>query len=236
MEPPISNDPLDHVPLMSPEVSIEPMDLMGKIDSSTNFQSTSSSSRNSTSDNFDTLDEPVWHTIKRDLGAIIDKFRHVLRPKTSQSLLREWDLWGPLFLCVLTALLLNDSSDDRGPKFTEIFIITWFGSCIVTLNTQLLGGSITFFQSLCVLGYCQLPSVLSLIACKVLLIFLPHNNIFTNCLRVLFTMIGFYWSSYASLTFLSGCHPQKRKALVVYPICLFYFIINYLIFMQTWRF
>lgn len=32
-------------------------------------------------------------------------------------------------------------SELRGPEFTEVFAITWFGSCIVTLNVKLLRGT-----------------------------------------------------------------------------------------------
>ena len=53
----------------------------------------------------DTLDEPVWETVSRDLRAVGTKFAHVLFPHKSQhSLLRDWDLWGPLFLCVFISL------------------------------------------------------------------------------------------------------------------------------------
>jgi len=31
-------------------------------------------------------------------------------------------------------------------------VIVWVGSLIVTLNTKLVGGNISFFQSVCVLG------------------------------------------------------------------------------------
>merc|ERR1719411_2232967 len=48
---------------------------------------------------FNTLDEPVKDTVMRDLKAVGKKFFHVLYPKESKSLLREWDLWGPLVLC-----------------------------------------------------------------------------------------------------------------------------------------
>ena len=34
----------------------------------------------------------------------------------------------------------------------QVFVIVWVGSLIVTLNTKLLGGNISFFQSVCVLG------------------------------------------------------------------------------------
>lgn len=81
-------------------------------------------------DEFSTLDEPVKETILRDLRAVGNKFIHVLYPKRSSALLRDWDLWGPLLLCVTLALLLQggaaDSDDQGGPQFAEV--LTWFCS------------------------------------------------------------------------------------------------------------
>ncbi len=37
----------------------------------------------------------------------------------------------------------------------------WGGSFVVTINTKLLGGHISFFQCVCVLGYCVFPIVLA---------------------------------------------------------------------------
>lgn len=75
-------------------------------------------------DEFSTLDEPVKETILRDLRAVGKKFIHVLYPKRSSALLRDWDLWGPLLLCVTLALLLQggaaDSDDQGGPQFAEV--------------------------------------------------------------------------------------------------------------------
>lgn len=75
-------------------------------------------------DEFSTLDEPVKETILRDLRAVGNKFIHVLYPKRSSALLRDWDLWGPLLLCVTLALLLQggaaDSDDQGGPQFAEV--------------------------------------------------------------------------------------------------------------------
>ena len=39
-------------------------------------------------------------------------------------------------------------------------MIMWGGSFVVTINTKLLGGHISFFQCVCVLGYCIFPIVL----------------------------------------------------------------------------
>ncbi len=35
---------------------------------------------------------------------------------------------------------------DGGPEFAEVFVIVWLGALVVTLNTKLLGGNISFFQ------------------------------------------------------------------------------------------
>ena len=47
-----------------------------------------------------------------------------------------------------------------------MFVVVWLGALVVTLNTKLLGGHISFFQSVCVLGYCLLPLSIALIVCR----------------------------------------------------------------------
>jgi len=61
----------------------------------------SQSAPDSTSaENLNTLDEPVWHTIKRDLIRIYGNLILVVFPfknRDQQSAaLRNWDLWGPM--------------------------------------------------------------------------------------------------------------------------------------------
>ncbi|KAL4715473.1 hypothetical protein ACJJTC_009099 [Scirpophaga incertulas] len=124
---------------------------------------------------FNTLDEPIKETFLRDLRAVGNKFYHVLIPREKSSLLKEWDLWGPLLLCTLMATILQGTSDirgsthDGGPEFAEVFVLVWIGAAVVTLNCKLLGGNISFFQSVCVLGYCLFPIALSLVICRVIL-------------------------------------------------------------------
>ena len=45
--------------------------------------------------------------------------------------------------------------------FAAVFCGVWFGSAIVTLNAQLLGATMSFFQTVCVLGYCVFPLTIS---------------------------------------------------------------------------
>lgn len=69
----------------------------------------------------------------------------MLYPKEKNSLLKEWDLWGPLVLCTFMATILQGSTDgtsnDGGPEFAEVFVIVWIGAMVVTLNSKLLGGN-----------------------------------------------------------------------------------------------
>ncbi|ELU08910.1 hypothetical protein CAPTEDRAFT_178326 [Capitella teleta] len=186
---------------------------------------------------FNTLDEPVKDTIMRDARAVGKKFLHVLYPKESRSLLREWDLWGPLVLCVFLAMMLQGSTEtandlnDGGPQFAEVFVIYWVGAAIVTMNTKLLGGSISFFQSICVLGYCVLPLAIALIVCRIILVSEQNSVLFA--IRCVVTLIAFGWSTFASTAFLAESQPPRRKGLAVYPIFLFYFIISWLVVSHT---
>ncbi|XP_021478884.2 protein YIPF6 [Oncorhynchus mykiss] len=180
---------------------------------------------------YSTLDEPVKDTILRDLKAVGKKFVHVMYPKKSSALLRDWDLWGPLLLCVTLALMLQggsvDSKEDRGPQFAEVFVIIWFGSVIITLNSKLLGGTISFFQSLCVLGYCIMPLTVAMVVCR--LVLLGGSWGFSFIVRLIVVTASFSWSTFASTAFLADCQPPNRKALVVYPVFLFYFVIGWMI-------
>ncbi|XP_061843460.1 protein YIPF6 [Nerophis lumbriciformis] len=182
-------------------------------------------------DEFSTLDEPVKETIMRDLRAVGKKFVHVLYPKQSSELLRDWDLWGPLLLCVTLALLLQggaaDHEDQGGPQFAEVFVIVWFGAIIITLNSKLLGGTISFFQSLCVLGYCILPLTVAMVVCR--LVLLGSTGTVSFAVRLAVVAASFAWSTFASTAFLAGSQPPNRKGLVVYPVFLFYFVIGWMI-------
>ncbi|XP_016059356.1 PREDICTED: LOW QUALITY PROTEIN: protein YIPF6 [Miniopterus natalensis] len=182
-----------------------------------------------------TLNESVQNTIMRDLKAVGKKFMHVLYPRKSNTLLRDWDLWGPLILCVTLALMLQrgsaDSENDGGPQFAEVFVIIWFGAVTITLNSKLLGGNISFFQSLCVLGYCILPLTVALLVCR--LVLLAKLGPINFIVRLFVVIVMFAWSMLASTAFLADSQPPNRKALAVYPVFLFYFVISWMILTFT---
>ncbi|CAG8484998.1 11335_t:CDS:2, partial [Paraglomus occultum] len=156
----------------------------------------------------DTLDEPVSETILRDLRNVALKLQQVLHPNAKRDVLRDWDLWGPLILCLSLAIMLSVTApaDQEVPMFTGTFVIVWCGAIIITINAKLLGGSISFFQSVCILGYCIFPLVI------VALVSLFVKRII---IRLPFVILAFAWSSYASVNFLTTSHLSNRRALAV---------------------
>jgi len=95
-----------------------------------------------------TLDEPVSETIKRDLKMVANKMMCVLNPrKANIQTLKDWDLWGPLILCLTLATLLSwfAPPEQKSLVFASVFVIIWCGAAVVTVNALLLGGNISFF-------------------------------------------------------------------------------------------
>lgn len=170
----------------------------------------------------DTLDEPILTTIARDLKNIGTKMTYVLVPRKNKALLRDWDLWGPLVLCLSLAIILSLTAPSAQSSivFTGVFVVIWCGAAVVTLNSKLLGGQLSFFQSVCVLGYCVFPLVASALVCLFVSYFFIRLAVVGPC---------FGWSTWASLIFLSDTRLQKRQVLAVYPIFLFYFVISWII-------
>lgn len=90
---------------------------------------------------------------------------------------------------------------------------------MLTLNAVLLGGTIGFFQSVCLLGYCIFPLVLVAIICLFV-----SSMIARWCL----VPIAIAWCGWASVPFMSGAVPVNRRALAVYPLVLLYTTLGWL--------
>ncbi|KAI2883070.1 hypothetical protein CBS76997_6042 [Aspergillus niger] len=77
--------------------------------------------------------------------------------------LRDWDLWGPLIFCLLLSMFLSMRAKDEQSSlvFSGVFSIVWIGEAVVTLQIKLLGGNISFFQSVCIIGYTLFPLVIA---------------------------------------------------------------------------
>eukprot|EP00301_Raphidiophrys_heterophryoidea_P005517 c12306_g2_i1.p1 GENE.c12306_g2_i1~~c12306_g2_i1.p1 ORF type:complete len:209 (+),score=37.59 c12306_g2_i1:38-628(+) len=174
-----------------------------------------------------TLDEPISETLMRDVRMVATKLRHVMDPrsKTAVKQLRDWDLWGPLLLCLALSIVLSARApaDQTGLVFAAVFVVVWLGAAVVTVNAVLLGGTVSFFQSVCVLGYCIFPLLLASIVCL-----LWGNMIF----RFLVTSSSFIWATTASVGFMAQMVPPDRKALAVYPVVLFYLFIAWMVLVE----
>jgi len=184
-------------------------------------------------DALNTLEEPVSETILRDLKRIGFKLKYVLIPQTppheKAKQLKDWDLWGPLLLCLMLAITLAASTSSTGTSqdtasmvFGIVFVVVWLGAAVVTVNSQLLGGNVSFFQSVCLLGYCIFPMNITALAVAFLW-FLP------GFLKILVVVAGFGWSTYSSIGFMTELVPEKRKALAEYPVVLFYLFLGWFI-------
>lgn len=106
------------------------------------------------------------------------------------------DLWGPLLVCLLLSIILSADAPASSASlvFATVFVIVWCGAAVVTVNAQLLGGSISFFQSICILGYCVFPLTISALF-NLFSLLIIGNNSFNNIVTIISVAIGFIWST-----------------------------------------
>ncbi|XP_010467723.1 PREDICTED: protein YIPF6 homolog [Camelina sativa] len=172
-----------------------------------------------------TLTEPVWDTVKRDLSRIVSNLKLVVFPNPYREdpgkALRDWDLWGPFFFIVFLGLTLSwSASVKKSEVFAVAFALLAAGAVILTLNVLLLGGHIIFFQSLSLLGYCLFPLDVGAVICM-----LKDNVI----LKMVVVSVTLAWSSWAAYPFMSSAVNPRRKALALYPVFLMYVSVGFLI-------
>jgi hypothetical protein len=141
--------------------------------------------------------------------------------------LKDWDLWGPLILCLVLGVVLSFKAptDQSSIVFASVFLTAWAGSTVVTINAQLLGGSISFFQSVCVLGYSIFPLTLSALAIGCLRLFV-HTWMWIDLIIV---SVGFLWAIRTSSVFMSLYIKPERRLLALYPVFFFYVFLSWLI-------
>ncbi|XP_073144367.1 protein YIP4a-like [Henckelia pumila] len=172
-----------------------------------------------------TLTEPVWDTVKRDLSRIVSNLKLVVFPNPFREepgkALRDWDLWGPFFFIVFLGLALSwSASVKKSEVFAVAFALLAAGAVILTLNVLLLGGHIIFFQSLSLLGYCLFPLDVGALICML------KDNVIVKVVVVAVTLA---WSSWAAYPFMSTAVNPRRKALALYPVFLMYVSVGFLI-------
>ncbi|GAB0133602.1 hypothetical protein EsDP_00002006 [Epichloe bromicola] len=130
--------------------------------------------------------------------------------------LRDWDLWGPLIFCLLLSLLLSIAAraEQKDTVFSGVFAMIWLGEAVVTLQIKLLGGNISFAQSVCIIGYTLFPLVIAGLFSAVGLHWIPRIPIY---------IVLVAWSLAAGVSILGGSGVVKhRVAIAVYPLFIFY--------------
>ena len=175
-----------------------------------------------------TLDESVWATLRRDAGLVAGNVRAVVLPfggaarrGECQAVLRNWDLWGPLVFTLVLALTLTAGSakEKAAATFSIVFSVLSVGALVLTANVILLGGSIGFFQALCLIGYCLFPLDIAALVCLAVPL---------TAVRMIITLAAVVWASYASVPFISASVPPERKVLATYPVMLLYVFLCWL--------
>jgi hypothetical protein len=143
------------------------------------------------------------------------------------STLRDWDLWGPLIVCLGLSIILSirAPSSQTSAVFAAVFMSMWIGSVVVTVNAKLLGGTISFFQSVCVLGYCVFPFCLS----ALVILLLSNTPLGKVWLDIVWVAIGFVWATRASTVFIAQFIQKERRFLAVFPVFFYYTLLGWLV-------
>lgn len=134
---------------------------------------------------------------------------------------------GPLLVCLILAVLLSFKAPTNQASlvFASVFITVWCGSAIVTLNAQLLGGNISFFQSVCVLGYCIFPMTVAALVIDCLKL----TWFSWAWLDMIWIGVAFLWATRASSVFIGLYVKKERRFLAVFPVLFFYTFVGWMI-------
>ncbi|KAG5301676.1 Yip1 domain-containing protein [Histoplasma ohiense] len=140
--------------------------------------------------------------------------------------LRDWDLWGPLIFCLLLSMFLSmrAQGDQVSLVFSGVFCIVWIGEAVVTMQIKLLGGNISFFQSVCIIGYTLFPLVIAALLSALGLPIVARIPVY---------LVLIAWSLAAGVSILGGSGVVKNRVLIaVYPLFVFYIGIGCLCFIS----
>ena len=93
---------------------------------------------------YNTLNEPISTSLKREFFRIYNKTQYSIFPRcfpAKNANLKQWDLWGPLFYTLLLSFFLSKSKDsnEMSKTFVLVFVLMWVGGVVITINTILLG-------------------------------------------------------------------------------------------------
>jgi hypothetical protein len=121
-------------------------------------------------------------------------------------------------------------TQDKGRSFGILFLIMWGGALVVTINTKLLGGHISFCQCICVLGYCVFPILLAAIS----IYLIKGIGIHYLLIKIIISGVALIWSTFSnehcnigSISFMNVLIDDSKKYIATFPIFLFYLFIDW---------
>lgn len=113
-----------------------------------------------------------------------------------------------IYYYIILNRLISLSPNSSSGVFVALFIISFVGSFLVTMNGILLNAKLKYFQTICIMGYCMFPIVL---AAAILCIFnkVGYSHRLVN---VIIACVAFVWSSFG-----------KFKSIIIISVyCIFY--------------
>ncbi|KAK8821941.1 hypothetical protein WA538_000039 [Blastocystis sp. DL] len=188
-----------------------------------------------------TLDESVTDTLMRDAKVIYGKLRivsfgNVANPEI-QKHIEDWDIWGPLLIGIVNALLITIEHESmcstqrecmsNSALFSLVIITQWVGGFVVTMNSKLLGLNVSLFQMLSSLGYSLFPTVLY----NVFLLFRDmvfDRSLVSSLVTLTVAAAVLAWCLHAFGVFMSKTMDKRRQLLVMLPAGLYFcfFLLN----------
>lgn len=147
----------------------------------------------------------------------------------------EIGIYGGLSSCALSSLSLLTVTPYiilDATQFVLLFFSVFVGAMVVTFNTRVLGGQISYLQSVAVLGYCLFPLFVAALVIQVM----RFVQFFNRWIRLIFILVAILWCilcnfdiKVAARAFVAVNVAEDRKFVALYPICIFYIFLGVLL-------
>ena len=172
-----------------------------------------------------TLEESILLSLVRDIRQILRRVRMVIIPFGETKKLKNWDLWGPLVLCISLSWTLSKGTFGQAANdiFGIVFCLVWIGSVVISLNAQLFGGNLSIFHCICTLGYSLFPMNIIAFSC------ITFQSYLKLPIQISLVSFAYIWSCKSASIYMSSLVPEQVKLLALYPVYLYFIFIAFFI-------